>query len=301
MNARFTQTNVSELKPCPPLCLSKSTSVADAVRQMQSHHCTSALVVDDRRLLGIITERDVLCKFVFERLAEGNMPVTEIMTTAPEVLYEDDSAAFALNEMSVLECRHITVVDKSSAPCGILTIEHILDHLDEKSLTEMVEPSEKKHGLRPECFDEPVQVLQPPEPLCLESGSALKSAVEHMVEANFGSVMIVKRKALIGILTERDILYKIAGKMTSIERLFVDEFMTAQPYSLRLNDPIRSAVKIFREHKVRHIPIVDDRNVPVAFMSVRGLMDYIVSFFAEEIINLPPHPLRVGASQAYGA
>lgn len=144
MNARFTQTNVSELKPCPPLCLSKSTSVADAVRQMQSHHCTSALVVDDRRLLGIITERDVLCKFVFERLAEGNMSVTEIMTTAPEVLYEDDSAAFALNEMSVLECRHITVVDKSSAPCGILTIEHILDHLDEKSLTEMVEPSEKK-------------------------------------------------------------------------------------------------------------------------------------------------------------
>ncbi len=301
MHVSFTQTLVKDLNPCRPISVDPTATVGDAVRIMQQHQCTSLLVVEKDRLLGIVTERDILLKHVFENPDKLDMAITDVMTTDPNVLYEDDSAAFALNEMSVLECRHITVVDKTSRPCGILTVEHILADLDEKALAATNAKPEKKHGLRPECFDEPVQILQPPEPLCLESGSSLKAAIGHMVERNFGSVMIVMNKRLVGILTERDILYKIAGKVTDLSRLFVDEYMTSDPYSLGMEDAIRDAIRIFRQYKVRHIPLVNDRHEPVAFMSVRGLMDYVVSFFAEEIINLPPNPLRVGTSQAYGA
>jgi len=301
MHVRFTQTLVRDLNPCKPFSVNPQATVGDAVRIMQQHQCTSVLVVENNRLMGIVTERDILLKYVFENPANSEIAITDVMTTDPNVLYEDDSAAFALNEMSVLECRHITVVDKTSRPCGILTVEHILADLDEKTLTATNDSSERKGGLRPECFDEPVQILQPPEPLCLESGSSLKAAIGHMVERNFGSVMVVRNKKLIGILTERDILYKIAGKITDVTRLFVDEYMTPDPYSLGMGDPIRDAIRIFRQYRVRHIPIVNKKMEPVAFMSVRGLMDYVVSFFAEEVINLPPNPLRVGTSQAYGA
>ena len=71
------------LQPRTPLSLPPSATVADAVRMMREHRVGCLLVVASDRLVGIITERDLLLK-----LEQGDLdrPVSHLMTPDPEVL-----------------------------------------------------------------------------------------------------------------------------------------------------------------------------------------------------------------------
>ena len=91
------------LQPRTPLSLPPSATVADAVRMMREHRVGCLLVVASDRLVGIITERDLLLK-----LEQGDLdrPVSHLMTPDPEVLGLADPIAYALNKMSVGGFRH---------------------------------------------------------------------------------------------------------------------------------------------------------------------------------------------------
>ncbi|MBL7959115.1 CBS domain-containing protein [bacterium] len=158
-----------------------------------------------------------------------------------------------------------------------------------------------KHEINIEDFNQPIGVLEPPAPLIVNSGSLLKSAVKLMGEHNVGCVTVVRDMKLIGILTERHLLYRIADQCPDYEKDVVDDYMRKDPVCLKLTDPVREAVKIFREHEVRHIAIVNNNNEPIGHTSVKGMIDYIVGFFSEEVLNLPPHPIRIGDKHADGA
>jgi CBS domain-containing protein len=172
---------------------------------------------------------------------------------------------------------------------------------DEMVHMDQLENEETKHEINISDFEQPVGVLEPPSPLVVESGSLLKDAVKLMGDRNVGCVMVVRNKKLIGILTERYLLYKIADQCPDYKKDIVDEYMRRDPQCLKMTDPVREAVKIFRKHEVRHIPIVNDRHEPIGYTSVKGLIDYIVGFFSEEVLNLPPHPMRFGIKESDGA
>jgi len=163
-----------------------------------------------------------------------------------------------------------------------------LVHMDE------LENEEKKHEIHVEDFDQPIGVLEPPAALSVKSGSSLKTAIKVMSDNDVGCVMVVKRKKLIGILTERRLLYQIADRRVDFDKVTVDDFMARKPECLKLCDPIKKAVQILRRHEVRHIPIVNKSGEPIGYTSVKSVVDFIVSFFSEEVMNLPPHPMRAG-------
>lgn len=128
MNASLVKSKVNSLEPKAPFFLDKSASVKDAVRSMKEHQMGCVLIKDGEKWAGVLTERDVL-RSLTRNVDLRNIKVTELMDEYPTYLYEDDSAAYALNEMSVGGYRSLTVVGKDNKPCGILTIEHILDHI----------------------------------------------------------------------------------------------------------------------------------------------------------------------------
>ena len=128
MNASLTKSMVGSLDPKKPFYLGKDASVKDAVKSMKENQMGCVLIKDGEKWVGILTERDVL-RSLSRNVDLRSMKVTELMTDDPNYLYEDDSAAYALNEMSVGGYRSLAVVGKDNKPCGILTIEHILDHI----------------------------------------------------------------------------------------------------------------------------------------------------------------------------
>ena len=128
MNASLTKARVGSLNPRKPFYLGKDATVKEAVKSMKENQMGCVLIKDGEQWAGILTERDVL-RSLSRNVDLREIKVTELMDKDPSYLYEEDSAAYALNEMSVGGYRSLTVLGKNEKPCDILTIEDILDHI----------------------------------------------------------------------------------------------------------------------------------------------------------------------------
>ena len=104
-----------------------SSTIREAARVMHENGVGSVLVVDGGRLLGIITERDLV-----RVVAEGvdlDGPVGEYMTRNPVTLREDDDLHKAVELMVELGVRHLPVVDDKGSPLGVISIRDVVRRL----------------------------------------------------------------------------------------------------------------------------------------------------------------------------
>ena len=119
------------------------TSVARASRLMAEKNVGAVMVVEDRQLLGIFTERDA----VFRVIAEGKDPratrLDEVMTREPVTVGPDESFGHALMLMHERGFRHVPVV-KEGATVGIVSARSALD----PELEEFVSETQRRIALK---------------------------------------------------------------------------------------------------------------------------------------------------------
>jgi len=149
MGAAITRRPIRKLPTLrPPVCVSPSTSISDAVAAMNDSRTGCVLVTDAERLVGVFTERDVLTKIVGRELDIDATPVSQVMTPDPECLTLDDGIAFALNMMSVGGFRHIPLVDGMRRPTGVVAMRDIVDFLVDLFPGEVLNlPPSPAHGI----------------------------------------------------------------------------------------------------------------------------------------------------------
>src|SRR4051812_11836936 len=99
-----------------------SASVLDAIRKMNQHKCGALIVMDEGRVAGIFTERDVLRRVIGAELQPGSVPVGEVMTTdvicvEPETDLDDVSSI-----MQSRKIRHIPVCGSNKRLEGMVSI-----------------------------------------------------------------------------------------------------------------------------------------------------------------------------------
>ncbi len=111
-----------------PIGVSPSTTLRDAVGEMNKHNIGCLLVLDDEELLGVFTERDVLNQAAknFDTL---DHPVAEFMTPSPVTVTKQDSIAYALHAMDLGGYRHMPIVDEAGHPVGVISVRDILRFL----------------------------------------------------------------------------------------------------------------------------------------------------------------------------
>jgi CBS domain-containing protein len=159
---------------------------------------------------------------------------------------------------------------------------------------------EEEISLRDTSFKAPLDSLSLRKPIVVNSGSSVDECIQTMLQNRIGCVLVVEKKKLRGIFTERDVLMKIAGTNQNLEKISVDKYMTPDPVALKLTDPLISALRLMNKGGYRHVPVVDDKGHPVGVVSVKDIVSYIVEFFPEDVLNLPPHPIRVGTKNREG-
>ena len=92
---------------------------------------------------------------------------------------------------------------------------------------------------------------------------------QKMVDAGVGSAVVVDGGRLIGILTERDLMRAVAGRVHASEAR-VREWMTADPITADASTHATEAARIMLEHGFRHLPVVaGDRTVGI--VSIRDV------------------------------
>ncbi len=107
-----------------PICIRPDTTVRVATTAMNDAHVGCVLVTEGDRLIGILTERDILKKVVGQ--LDLDSPVGQIMTPNPETVGMDDGIAYALNKMHIGGYRHIPVLDRQGRPVGVVSIRDVV-------------------------------------------------------------------------------------------------------------------------------------------------------------------------------
>ena len=94
-----------------------------------------------------------------------------------------------------------------------------------------------------------------------------------MTKANCGSVLIIDASgAMIGILTERDLMTRVLAKALDPQATKVSEVMTHDPQSVGPDTKVSEAVLIMIERGFRHLPIVTPTAKILGVFSVRDAL-----------------------------
>ena len=138
MDAHTLSLPISTLNPNQPCSVEVGTSVNEAIQLMQDGRFGCVLVVDaDARLVGIVTERDLLVEITGTGAVPEDVVVDDIMTPKPESLRASDPIAFALNLMHLGHYRHVPLVlsddetqsDEGGYPVGVISSKDITHHV----------------------------------------------------------------------------------------------------------------------------------------------------------------------------
>ena len=97
-------------------------SVRDAARIMDEMNVGVLPVCDGRRLLGMITDRDIAVRSTAAGVAPDRHRVREIMSTSLQWCFEDDEAGDVLAHMSERQIRRMPVVDGERRLVGIVAL-----------------------------------------------------------------------------------------------------------------------------------------------------------------------------------
>ncbi len=121
---------------------------------------------------------------------------------------------------------------------------------------------------------DPVSVLAPAAPVTVVAAATLADAIHLMIDRHVGAVLVVGAAGeLVGILTERDFLTRVAGR-PGFEKLAVGDHMTRDPETVTPADTLAFALGRMDAGGYRHLPVVAGGK-PVGMVSIRDVLRHV--------------------------
>jgi CBS domain-containing protein len=102
-----------------------AATVMDAAQQMANRHIGAVPVMEDGRLVGIFTERDLLNRVVATGRDPAGVSLREVMTPDPVTIAYDGGLEEALDAMLDNNFRHLPVVDDAEQVIGVISCRDI--------------------------------------------------------------------------------------------------------------------------------------------------------------------------------
>ncbi len=101
--------------------ITSDRTVYDALEMMSAKETGALLVVDDGKLVGILSERDYARKVILKGASSLNTPVKDIMTTKIAYVTPEKTVEDCMALMTDKRCRHLPVMDNNQL-IGVLSI-----------------------------------------------------------------------------------------------------------------------------------------------------------------------------------
>jgi CBS domain-containing protein len=127
-----------------PAIVGPETSIGDAVERMQRNGGEALLICDGERLLGILTERDVMLK-VLARGVDMDSSVDRFMTARPDTLTSDATIEDALRLMERGGYRTIPLAEPDGKVVGVLRQQDIVEFVAEAFPQEILNLPPRPH------------------------------------------------------------------------------------------------------------------------------------------------------------
>lgn len=110
----------------------------------------------------------------------------------------------------------------------------------------------------------------------IEPDETVKAAALMMREKKIGALLVIRAQAIVGILTERDVLNRLVAEGLRAEDVTVREIMTKDVVVIEPSRTIRDAMQVVTEKRLRHLPVVENGTI-VGMLSGGDLTRSIVA------------------------
>jgi CBS domain-containing protein len=126
--------------------VSPDTPVTELAKLMRDHDVGSIPIGENDRLVGMVTDRDIICKgLAHDNFDARQATAREVMTATIHCCREDDDLAKAVRHMEELKVRRLPVINKSKRMVGILSLGDVSHSAPGDLLSECVKSVSAHH------------------------------------------------------------------------------------------------------------------------------------------------------------
>ena len=131
-------------------------------------------------------------------------------------------------------------------------------------------------------FDERVRSVMQRRVLKAPPQTLVNEAAKLMANRNVGAIMVVEAARLVGICTERDIVFRVVALGLDVQTTRIADVMTPAPVTVDPDKPFGYALLRMHEGGFRHLPVIKDGKI-VGIVSARNAMDPALEEFEHEV------------------
>lgn len=230
----------------------------------------------DNKLVGVVTERDVL-RALKGGPAAQSQAVREIMSAPADHVHPNENVADAAADLITKQIGCLPVVDAGEV-VGIVTAADMLEVLAQYPAKRRL----AEHDARS------VAAIMYPEPIAVHADDRLVYVAQRMAQRGVRHACVVDGTGvLIGMLSDRDIRRLLGDPRRTLDsdglpkgakEARVAAAMSRHPVAVHQDDQVRGALDILLKHRFGALPVVDDDG------RLRGIVSYldVLQHFADE-------------------
>ena len=125
-------------------------------------------------------------------------------------------------------------------------------------------------------MSDPVSVLLTGKDLLVSSpADTIQKVVRAFQKEDKNCVLVYDHKHLVGIISSRDLLWRVAGKYKDLSKVKVKDVMTPNPEWVKEEDPIAYVVNKMAMGVCRNVPVLAQDGTPYSIVLIRDVLSYL--------------------------
>jgi CBS domain-containing protein len=299
---------LSDLSNLGTVSIGRDASASEALELMRESTTGSLGVVEDRKAVGVVTEKDFLQHGDLGSNNWSEVEISSLMTKDPYTLPDSALVSDAIKLMAKRSFRHVPIIDeegnfkcmvsikdlmsfiinffpKQVGAFGTMTQWNVLtvdNYSEEFSIL-----SESSKSVSGNIFMAHLSRCCDHKPLLLPDDATIGEVVAGLKGRRKGALLLMEYETKIkGIITERDLLFKVYDKEGVNEDSKARDFMTASPHLLLSKHYLAHAINNMFHYKYRNAIVVNEDSYPESIVGLLELFKFMAFHFYEEEISL---------------
>jgi len=149
LNLEAKKMQVKEVMTADPVCCMPETGLQEVAQMMIDHDCGEVPVVSNKQgriPIGVITDRDIVCRAIAKGLNPLELKVADCMTKPCVTVPSDMSLEECCKVLEENQIRRVPVVDAAGSCCGIVSLADIALHAKRSAAVEVLKEVSEPSG-----------------------------------------------------------------------------------------------------------------------------------------------------------
>lgn len=222
------------------ISVSPTTLVSQAIRIMRTENISCIVILEEKKPIGIFTERNVLQYAIQQGLDSYDCEIRKLMSSPVLTANKNMDIYTAYNLFETNKIRHLVIVDHENRAVGVVTQSDIIECLGYEYFV---------------VFKKLSQIMTKTL-VTISKDITAYQALTEMAQNSVSCLIIVQDDRPLGILTERDV-GRLLIDYSDISQLKVEEVMSSPVQTASRDTLVHEVVKVMQQKNIRRMVVID--------------------------------------------